>query len=205
MYFSLCLSEARCPSCGVSPCQTPVCCDSGYYTLDDCGCCLTCAKAQDEICGGPLNIEGQCATGLRCLRQCGQFQIIYSGKSDTINTNNCVSECQTVRGRNCIFPFNYEGQTYNSCTTTESSSGAAWCAAEVNSTTGEAVVRQDCDDLCPGAGFACTEGFLGLVEGRCINGFDTSNLQDGLYPYILDDVPQGKYNSYLCPIEFLLV
>jgi len=69
--FSLAVAESlSCLPCGSYPCQTPVCCDSGYYTLDECGCCLTCAKAEDEVCGGPFRIAGNCAAGLRCLRQC---------------------------------------------------------------------------------------------------------------------------------------
>merc|ERR1711981_1069583 len=92
------LAQSLSCACGSSPCQTPVCCDSGFYTLDECGCCLTCAKAEDEVCGGPFRIAGNCAAGLRCLRQC---------------------ECKSVQGNNCIFPFQYKGVTYNSCTNTE--------------------------------------------------------------------------------------
>ena len=36
--------------------QTPVCCPSGMYTLDECGCCLTCAKDFGETCGGPFQV-----------------------------------------------------------------------------------------------------------------------------------------------------
>ena len=52
--------------------QTPVCCESGQYTLDACGCCLTCAKDDGQKCGGPFRVEGRCAGGLRCLRKCGE-------------------------------------------------------------------------------------------------------------------------------------
>ena len=37
--------------------QTPVCCPSGMYTLDECGCCLTCAKDFGEKCGGPFQVD----------------------------------------------------------------------------------------------------------------------------------------------------
>ena len=59
-------------SCGVSPCQTPACCPSGRYTWDECGCCLVCAKAEGETCGGPFRVAGTCQEGSRCLRQCGE-------------------------------------------------------------------------------------------------------------------------------------
>ena len=51
--------------------QTPKCCPSGKLTLDACGCCQVCAKAQNEICGGPWYTSGQCASGLDCLKECG--------------------------------------------------------------------------------------------------------------------------------------
>merc|ERR1712098_410534 len=78
-------------ACGSSPCQTPVCCESGEYTLDECGCCLTCAKAEGQRCGGPFRIAGTCGQDLRCLRQC---------------------ECNTVSEKPCIFPFSYKGVSY---------------------------------------------------------------------------------------------
>merc|ERR1711862_426791 len=70
-------------TCGASPCQTPECCESGQYTLDACGCCLTCAKDDGQKCGGPFRVEGRCAGGLRCLRKC---------------------ECKSTRGTTSCFP-----------------------------------------------------------------------------------------------------
>jgi len=169
----LAVADSLSCACGSSPCQTPVCCDSGYYTLDECGCCLTCAKDIDEVCGGPFRIAGNCAAGLRCLRQC---------------------ECKTVKGSQCIFPFQYKGVTYNSCTTVDSANEAAWCATEVQAS-GEVVNNkwEDCGDLCPGTDFKCNENFLFNMEGVCVNGTDAPDLlrkaQSGPLAAILDDIP----------------
>ena len=38
----------------------------------------------------------------------------------------CYSECKTVDGDTCKFPFEYKGKTYNNCTKTDSSN--FWCA-----------------------------------------------------------------------------
>ena len=46
----------------------PHCCESGMYTYDECGCCLTCAKSELQPCGVS---NGQCAKGLQCLKPCG--------------------------------------------------------------------------------------------------------------------------------------
>ena len=51
----------------------PRCCESGYYAKDECGCCLTCAKAELQPCGGPNGAEGKCAPGLQCLKTCGKI------------------------------------------------------------------------------------------------------------------------------------
>jgi len=118
-------------------------------------------------------VAGQCATGLRCLRQC---------------------DCKTVKGNSCIFPFSYKGETYNSCTKAESSNGVAWCATEVDDN-GEVVNNkwEDCDSLCPGSDFTCNDGFLFNVEGKCVNGTEAPgllrSLQEGPLAATLDDIP----------------
>merc|ERR1712128_152919 len=63
------------------------------------------------------------------------------------------SECLTSLGSKCIFPFEYEGQTYNQCTTQGSENAQAWCATKVDSS--GVVVRnfwEDCHHSCPGTG-----------------------------------------------------
>merc|ERR1712106_624422 len=134
LILAFCASTAFALSCacGSSPCQTPVCCESGEYTKDECGCCLTCAKAEGQRCGGPFRIAGTCSDNLRCLRQC---------------------ECKTVSEADCIFPFNYKGVSYSTCTTEESENKVPWCATQVDET-GEVVKNswQDCSEGCPGTG-----------------------------------------------------
>ena len=49
----------------------PHCCESGQYTFDECGCCMKCAKAELQSCGGPSGSGGKCAKGLACLKTCG--------------------------------------------------------------------------------------------------------------------------------------
>ena len=55
--------------------------------------------------------------------------------------------------RNCVFPFTYEGKTYNKCTKDNSENGKSWCAYKVNRA-GVAVDGKwaDCDEGCPGSG-----------------------------------------------------
>ena len=43
-----------------------------------------------------------------------------------------TDKCQTEEGKKCVFPFVYNGHTYNSCTCDDSDSGLAWCATAVN-------------------------------------------------------------------------
>ena len=63
-------STLRCRPCDQATCQTPTCCDSGYLTKDVCRCCLVCAKAEGEACGGNWGTAGTCARGMRCLTKC---------------------------------------------------------------------------------------------------------------------------------------
>lgn len=173
--------------CGTQPCQTPECCDSGHYTTDECGCCLTCAQPEDAPCGGPFHTTGTCAAGLRCLRQC---------------------DCKTDTGKHCIFPFKYEGETYNKCTDKYSENGKVWCATEVDED-GEVVRNtwEDCEEGCPGTNFECNEGFLFNVDGTCVNGTDAPALlrflSQGVLSVTLDDQPDefSQKDAPLCPIN----
>ena len=55
--------------------------------------------------------------------------------------------CRTENGQKCIFPFNYEGTTYNTCTSVDNDQ--PWCAYEVDSDAtlveGE---WENCDNTC---------------------------------------------------------
>jgi len=186
LLLAICTSAVTSLSCicGGFPCQTPVCCQSGTYTLDECGCCLTCAKDEGEKCGGPFQISGTCAKDLRCLRKC---------------------DCETVNKKQCIFPFTYKGTTYNSCTNAGSENGAAWCATEVDDD-GEVVRNtwEDCGEGCPGTDFVCNEGFLFNIEGECVNNTVTPDLVARHSPLaaILDDLPSetSQKQAPLCPL-----
>ena len=41
------------------------------------------------------------------------------------------NECLGDNGEPCIFPFNYQGQTFDECTTFDANAGKAWCAVAV--------------------------------------------------------------------------
>ena len=46
----------------------PVCCFSGFATLDLCGCCKTCTKKRGERCGRVWMLEGKCGPDDVCLQ-----------------------------------------------------------------------------------------------------------------------------------------
>ena len=59
------ITSLQCPA-------PPTCCESGQYAYDECGCCLKCAKAELQTCGGASDILGLCAQGLQCLKTCSE-------------------------------------------------------------------------------------------------------------------------------------
>jgi len=139
------LIKFKCPA-------PPTCCESGQYALDECGCCLKCAKAELQTCGGANDISGRCASGLQCLKTC--------------------LPCKTVgdKGKPCIFPFEYSGRTYDRCTTRDSDNGQPWCATEVDDT-GYVVDNAwgDCLEGCPGTRVECDDKYFSIQEGKCID------------------------------------
>jgi len=180
LVLCLCYSSAVSLSCqcGITPCKTPLCCESGQYSLEACGCCLTCAKTEGQKCGGHFGVSGNgasgtCASGYRCLRQC---------------------ECKTVQKKSCVFPFSVQGETYNACTDAGlSDNGAVWCATQVDAN-GEVDVdsRQDCENGCPGTDNECNAESLSHVDGVCIPGTSAfsllGKLQTGPLTAIVDSV-----------------
>ena len=46
----------------------PVCCFSGFTTLDLCDCCKTCTKKRGERCGRVWMLEGKCGPDDVCLQ-----------------------------------------------------------------------------------------------------------------------------------------
>ena len=67
----------------------------------------------------------------------------------------CTATFVNKKGREkqkkCVFPFKYEGKTYNKCTRDNSENRKSWCAFKVNRA-GVAVNGKwaDCDKGCPG-------------------------------------------------------
>ena len=63
------------------------------------------------------------------------------------------SECETIGGDKCVFPFSYQGRTYFACTADDSDNGAPWCAVQVQADSRRTVLRgkwEDCSPECPG-------------------------------------------------------
>jgi hypothetical protein len=144
----LCLilgSSYKCP-------EAPSCCESGFYALDECGCCKKCAKAELQSCGGPSDATGRCAQGLQCLKTC--------------------LSCKTVgeSGVPCIFPYIYRNTTYDRCTTKDSDTGQPWCATSVDHERNVIdFAWGDCSEGCPGTSFECDDKYFSLKEGTCID------------------------------------
>ena len=46
----------------------PICCFSGFTTLDICGCCKTCTKKRGDTCGRVWMLEGKCGPDDVCLQ-----------------------------------------------------------------------------------------------------------------------------------------
>ena len=78
-----------------------------------------------------------------------------------------LSECLTVSEEPCVFPFTFGGVEHTKCTMDQSVNGLAWCATEVNETTGETLSGRwsDCrSESCP-IECTCPEEELSLVCG----------------------------------------
>ncbi|CAB4054633.1 unnamed protein product [Lepeophtheirus salmonis] len=148
----------------------PHCCESGQYTFDECGCCLTCAKAELQACGGPNDSSGKCSTDLACLKTC--------------------TSCKTIGfdSKFCVFPFIYEGETFNKCTSKDANEGSVWCGATSVNETGHVIEGQwgDCKEGCPGARRECNDLRFAYLLGNVLTLMFREPSLTGLEPHPID-------------------
>merc|ERR1712179_176749 len=169
--------------------KPPSCCASGSYMFDVCGCCRVCAQPKNEKCGGPWNTAGSCGPNLSCLRSCQCKTNGYDERDE--------------EAKPCVFPFRYQGKTYNECTTDHSVNEEPWCATEINPRTSEVIRGKwgDCSRGCPGTGYICQEHDLFNMKGRCIDNAQSAvRLLPADVPHQLDPgvTNDGKNKAPLC-------
>ena len=88
------------------------------------------------------------------------------------------TECETIGGDKCVFPFTYQGRTYFACTADDSDNGAPWCAVQVQADSRRTVLRgkwEDCSPDCPGydlSGDICIFSYITLPITKKIFLFD---------------------------------
>ena len=98
-----------------------------------------------------------------------------------------LSGCKSVNGKDCVFPFKYEGVTYNECTTQDSDT--AWCSNRVNTRSGIAIKGEwsDCEPGCPGTGSGNSgSGNAGSTGGSQSKGTQlckSENGRDCVFPF----------------------
>ena len=61
-----------CAPCDQSGCP-PVTCEETLQYVDECGCCVLCAKEEGERCGGEGGVGGRCKYGLHCAYRLGSI------------------------------------------------------------------------------------------------------------------------------------
>ena len=65
----------------------PICCFSGFTTLDICGCCKTCTKKRGDTCGRIWMLEGKCGPDDVCLQMLPRNGMYDSLKDLILPTN----------------------------------------------------------------------------------------------------------------------
>merc|ERR1712008_351198 len=98
---------------------------------------------------------------------------LSSCQEETISVPTCTTESGPYSAQACVFPFRYNGVTYDSCTTQDKS--AAWCST--NTTLAGTHIPGYfgyCPLSCPGAeGSSCTSGTSYTVDcNTCVCGAD---------------------------------
>merc|ERR1712106_393056 len=98
---------------------------------------------------------------------------LSSCQEETISVPTCTTDSGPYSAQACVFPFRYNGVTYDSCTTQDKS--AAWCST--NTTLAGTHIPGYfgyCPSSCPGAeGSSCTPGTSYTVDcNTCVCGAD---------------------------------
>ena len=107
-----------------------------------------------------------------------------------ITPNSVTSECVTVDNRTCIFPFNYQNQTYAGCTGEGVPDGILWCSTKVNSE-GDHIAGQGewghCAADCPSAWQRTNPDCRELEVSDQVD-----NLSSGLYSFDKNQSHEGR-------------
>lgn len=103
---------SRCPPLRISDCRAGI-------AREACGCCLVCAKALGETCGGLDGIYGTCGTNLTCISIQGRYRkgrcvprVVPSAPPTTAtsnptslpttNSSNALPTTTAPASRNCL-------------------------------------------------------------------------------------------------------
>ena len=93
----------------------------------------------------------------------------------------------------CIFPFTYDGVSYNECTT--EGEGGLWCATEVYDD-GNWKAWKICDETCSGKFYATTHGRPEIAQKNyLVTPFETLELLKNFGAVFSLSVPKTKPKS----------
>jgi len=128
-----------CSSTGEQVCTSNTCnndCVPGSIMTDDCNTCI-CSSTGEQVC--TMNIcKETCVPGSTWTKDCNTCICSSSGAA-VCTEKACFGSCTAVsgpaKGRECVFPFSWGGQTYQACTPWTyggEDQGKEWCSTKTD-------------------------------------------------------------------------
>merc|ERR1711936_694162 len=127
---SLCKTKVGVETC--TPCPAGTACSQWTTSSGGLGafyCQYTTCLAEGAFCN---NRVGKCCAGLDCSKTSEDAVAQTCNKTTTTSSpSKCITTSGAVSGAECQFPFVFQGQVYNSCTTAGGFS-QPWCSTGSN-------------------------------------------------------------------------
>eukprot|EP00096_Caligus_rogercresseyi_P013896 TRINITY_DN647_c0_g1_i14.p1 TRINITY_DN647_c0_g1~~TRINITY_DN647_c0_g1_i14.p1 ORF type:complete len:313 (+),score=3.49 TRINITY_DN647_c0_g1_i14:40-978(+) len=129
--FVIPLVDSSCFTTGGDSCVFPFIYNGVTYAA-----CTTIDNGNNAWCATSVNTQNEYTNYGDC-----------SATGCQVETTATSSGCATTNGKNCVFPFMYNGVSYSTCTTVDFGNNA-WCATSLTSS-GESNAYGLCSSSCP--------------------------------------------------------
>ena len=138
---------------------------------------------------------------MKCSKKTAQTTTTHSPTSTPIS--KCIVSTGPGAGKDCIFPFTWQGVTYTSCTT--AGGFDPWCSTATDHSGAHVTGNYgDCNDQCLQPSPSSTPSPISTTTPAQISGFDYNSFHASFSPIFHTFRNNSNKSIENCPLHFSL-